>query len=811
MAVCASDRTVTKTGALDNNSLTFLRRAIVDTPLVCLRSSGYAFKSDVTMSMSTSVPPSLESSRDAVRRASAVASLPERYRIEREIGRGGMATVYLAADTKHDRPVAIKVMNSELSASLGTERFLREITIAARLAHPHIVPLIDSGEADGLLYYVSPFVPEGSLRERLRSEGGRLPLSVAIRIAREVGSGLDYMHRNGIIHRDVKPENILFSDGLALISDFGIAYVCQASDTEPLTLGGLVMGTPAYMSPEQASGSSGTGLESRSDVYSLACVLFEMLSGAPPFVGENARATMAKHVTEQPPSIRLSRPEVRSSLDAALMKALAKNPDERFATVAEFVTALEADRTPMGRSTAARTKTIAVLPFVNASPDPDNEYLSDGITDELIAALARVEGLRVSSRTSVFALKGKPQDVRAIGVLLGATVVLEGTLRRVGDQLRITAQLTSTDDGRLMWSERYDRRLDDVFALQDEIASTIVSALRTTTFADLSAPRRRPSTPNMRAYSLYLRGRFEWNKRTQEGVQEGIRYFEQAIAEDPKYAAAYTGLADSYALQVDYRSVPVADGFARAKAYARQAIALQDTLAEAHASLAWSLFIHDWNWAESEREFRRAIELDPQYATGHQWFAFQLASQGKFDEALVEAHTAHELDPSSISVRRSLAWVYFYSRRFDQAVYHLERAVALNPTAEETYRVLGMSLAYQGATEEAERVLREGLELPGAGTYSAATLGYVLARSGKRDEASQILAGLDATRRLHYVSPTALAHIHLGLGNWQTAVDWAERAVAERRGWPVYFKVNPVVEPIREDPRFIGLMRRMGL
>jgi serine/threonine-protein kinase len=452
-----------------------------------------------------------------------------------------------------------------------------------------------------------------------------------------------------------------------------------------------------------------------------------------------------------------------------------------------------------------------VLPFVNASPDAENEYLSDGITDELINALAKVQGLRVASRTSVFALKGKAQDVRAIGALLGASVVLEGTVRKSGERLRITAQLTSSDDGRLLWSQRYDRTLSDVFAIQDELAHTIVSALRATWFADLDQPLPRRYTDSVDAYGLYLKGRYSWNKRTQEGVTEAIEYFEQAIAIDPDYALAYTGLADSYALHVDYRNVHVSSGFERAKTYARKALALDESLAEAHASLAWTLFIYDWDWAGAGAEFRRAIELDPRYATAHQWYAFLLASRGRLEEALVEAHTAQELDPASVSIRRALGYVYLYARRYDQARYHLARAIAMNPVAEESYRVLGLTLALDGQYDEAARALREAIGLPGAGTYTTVTLAYALARGGNRSYAEEQLAELEAKLTHDYVSPVELATLHIALGNLQSALDWAERAYDERRGWMAYLTVHPIVDPLRGEPRFHALVKKMGL
>jgi serine/threonine protein kinase/Flp pilus assembly protein TadD len=732
--------------------------------------------------------------------------LASRFVVERELGRGGMATVYLARETKHERYVAVKIMRPEVATAFGAERFLREIGIAARLSHPHLVPLIDSGESDGTLYYVSAYVPGGSLRDRLEREG-KLPVEDAVRITEEICAGLDFAHRAGFMHRDVKPENILFADGLALLADFGVARACDPAPDDKMTSPGIAIGTPAYMSPEQAAGE--TGCDSRSDVYSLACVLFEMLTGEPPFAG-TAREVMVKHVIEPARAARALRPEVPGSVDAAVAQALAKDPAHRFPSAAAFAVALHAQRRTHPTVTASAPG-IAVLPFVNASAEPDTEYLSDGITDELINALAGVRGIRVASRTSVFALKGKPQDVRAIGSLLDCAYVLEGTVRRAGSQLRITAQLTSTQDGRLLWSQRYDRQLDDVFAIQDEIARTIVNTLRAGALGEVLEPAAKRHTQNVRAYSLFLKGRYDMGLRTQSGLASAIQYFKEAIEEDPEYALAHAGLGDAYALELDYRNVPIREGFDQAREHALKAIELDPTLAEPHAALGWRCFIFDWDWRKAEDEFRHAIELDPRYAWAHQLFAFVLAARAQHGDAIVEAHTSVELDPGSVSARRGVAWQYYLARRWDQARHHLDRAFVMNPNAEETYRLLGHTLAVEGQRDEAERILRETIEMPEAGSYTRATLAYALARGGKQDEARAILETLLAEHERGYVSPVGIAMVHIGLGDIEHALDWTERAYAERRGWLCYVRVNPLMDPMRGHPRFEALVERMSL
>jgi serine/threonine-protein kinase len=735
----------------------------------------------------------------------------DRYRIDEEIGRGGMAAVYLAEDLKHGRKVAIKVLLPSGGQSYEPQRFLREIRIAARLSHPQILPVHDSGECDGLLYFVMPYAGCESLRDRLNREG-QLPIDAALRITRAVAAALGYAHRHHVIHRDIKPENILLQEGEPVVADFGVATAMSAAggDNVYITDRGFAVGTPAYMSPEQASAER--DLDGRSDLYSLACVLYEMLTGQPPFAGSSARATMARHAVETPALIRSLRPTVPLAVELALQRALAKAPAERFATMAEFCEALATPvPVPAPLAGSRDQRSIAVLPFVNSSADPDNEYFSDGMTDELITALSKVEGLQVASRTSVFALKNLREDVRTLGARLNVSTVLDGTVRKSGNRLRISVQLSSVADGRTLWSERYDREMSDVFAIQDEIAGTIVRTLRSTLLGDLGDPTPVRYTANIKAYSLYLKGRFCWNRRTQDGIKEGIRYFEQAIAEDPSYALAYSGLADSYALDLDYRGAPVFEGMERAKAEARKAIALDETLAEAHTSLGWVTFIYDWDWAAAEREFRRAIELNPHYSTARQWYSWFLAAMGRFEEALMHGRTAIELDPASVSIRRSMGWLQYYARQSEEALDNLRRAIAMNPTAEETHRLLGLVYLQQGLFDEAAASFKEALTNSEHDALALAGLGHVAARRGRMNEAHAVLEELNARAKRRYVSPVAQAQLYVTLGERDRAFEWMDRAYEDRRGWLAYLKIEPMLDGVRDDPRFNRLLQRLRL
>jgi eukaryotic-like serine/threonine-protein kinase len=738
-------------------------------------------------------------------------ALGDRYRIEEEIGRGGAATVYLATDVKHARQVAIKVLRPDTHAGYEPQRFLREIRIAARLSHPQILPLHDSGEWKGLLWFVMPYAGCETLRARLEREGP-LPVDVALRITRAVAGALGYAHRLNVIHRDIKPENILLQEGEPVIADFGVATAVSAAgvDNVYITDHGFAVGTPAYMSPEQASAES--GVDGRADQYSLACVLYEMLAGEPPFAGTGVRATMARHAIEAPVPVRRHRPTAPVAVERALERALAKSPVERFATMAEFVTALSDPTLEVATTLpGSDARAIAVLPFVNASADPENEYFSDGITDELITALTKVEGLQVASRTSVFALKGVHEDVRALGARLNVGAILEGSVRRSGQRLRITARLTGVRDGRTLWAERYDRELADVFAIQDEIARTIVDTLRGTLLQDLGDPTPIRYTANLKAYQLYLKGRYLWNRRTPAALAEGIRCFDAAIAEDAGYALAYTGLADSYALQLDYRGAPVQEGLERARAMAQQALALDETLAEAHTSLGWVTFIYEWDWPLAARHFERAIALNPRYSVARQWHSWFLIAMGQTDQALGEGRQAIALDPASVSIRRSLGWLFYYARQPDLAFEQLRRAVAMNPTAEENHRLLGLTYLHVGQWDEAAAAFREARGMSESPALAEAGLGAVAAARGRTDEARAILAELEARRRESYMSPVALVMLHTALGDADRAFEWLDHAVEERRGWLCYLNVEPMLDALRPDPRFRRLQERMRL
>jgi serine/threonine-protein kinase len=452
-----------------------------------------------------------------------------------------------------------------------------------------------------------------------------------------------------------------------------------------------------------------------------------------------------------------------------------------------------------------------VLPFVNATGDPANEYLSDGITDELIDALAQVPGIRMASRSSTFALKGARHTAQTAGALLGVCSVIEGAVRRQGDALRITAQVSDATDGRLLWSGRYDRESADLLGVQDEIARTIVQTLRGGLLGMSPDPVARRYTENRAAYALYLKGRYAWNKRSAEGVHEAIEHFQGAIRIDPDYALAYSGLADTYALGVDYRSLPVAEGMARARIEATTALAKDETLAEAHTSLGWVTFIYDWDWPKAGFHFDRAVDLNPRYPTARQWRAWYLAAMGRVREAVAEARVGVELDPASASIRRSLGWIYHFARDAAAGIDDLRRAIVMNPTSSESHLLLGQSLTWAGQFGEADIALREAISLDPEDTAALAAMGRLRVLQGRLTDGREIRDRMLSLGKHRYVSPSDLVKIHVALNEADAAFAMLERAYTERRGVLAYLKVEPLFDPIRPDPRFAELVTRMRL
>jgi len=741
------------------------------------------------------------------------AALAQRYRIERELGEGGMATVYLAHDLKYDREVAVKVLRPDLAADVGPSRFLREIQIAARLHHPHILPLYDSDQVGELVYYVMPYIEGETLRERLERER-QLPVAEALQIAREVADALSYAHSCNVIHRDIKPANILLDRGHALVMDFGIARAIGGG--EALTQ--QIIGTPAYMSPEQVDGSP--HIDGRSDIYNLGCVLFEMLVGEPPFRGSTITGVIANRLSAPTPSPRAFRELVPEAVDAAVRKAMAVLPADRFSTAAQLAEALSTPATvdiAVGAAQAmaldlAAAKSVAVLPFENMSADPENEYFSDGITDDIIALLSKVSALKVISRTSSMQYKKTTKKIATIAEELRVGAILEGTVRRAGQRVRIVVHLIEPVTEKHLWGETFDRQLTDIFEVQSEVAQHITGALSLALSPEEKERVEKKATENFDAYNLYLLGRFHANKWSEEEVLKGVECFEEAIAKDPGYAVAYAGLADAYELlSIGLSAKPPLEYLKQAKSMALKALEMDDSLAEAHTSLAYARWLADLDWVTAEREFRRALELKLSYVPAHQWYAEYLAAMGRHDEALAEIRRAQQLDPLAVPVNRAVGWVLYYSRQFDQAIEELHKALAMDPGFLGARLVLWWAQVARGACDDAIADIHKELERPGSSTVKKLMLGYACAVAGRRAEATKILRELDA--RLASEDRLALlsAFLLAALDDRDRAFQQLQRAYEQRDPGLMFLKVAPWADPIRSDPRYGALVEKLGL
>ena len=732
-------------------------------------------------------------------------ALRERYTLERELGRGGMATVFLAQDLKHHRPVAIKVLHAELASAIGVGRFLREINLAAGLTHPHILPLFDSDEAAGRLFYVMPYLEEGALRARLDREK-QLPIEDAVEIICDVAEALAYAHSRGVIHRDIKPENIMFSAGRAVVADLGIARVLDLAGADSLTPTGVAIGTPAYMSPEQATGDG--RLDGRADIYSLGCVLYEMLSGSAPFGGPTPGAVMARHSLDQVPPIRSVRPTVPEALERVVLKALAKAPADRFMTATQFADALRARGISLDDE--VHGESIAVLPFANMSADPDAEYFSDGITDEIINALARLPGLRVAARTSSFAFRNKAVDLAEVGAKLRVATVLEGSVRRAGTHLRVTAQLIKVADGYHLWSERYDREMTDVFVIQDEIAKAIADRLQVTFGGNGAGVLVRPPTRNLDAYHLYLRGRYYWAQRGL-GLKRALECFSKALSLDPDYAAAHAGLADTWTLLGIHGMVSASQILPKARAAIQRALELAPDLADAHCAAGTLKLAFEWDWAGAASALRHAITLNPRYVAARYWLALQLSLiEGQHEEALLHARRAVELDPLAAMPLAQLGMVLIAGGRHEEAIGVLRRACDLGPTMYVAHLYLGVTYNHVGRTEEAIAVLEGAAAMSGRAPVTLGALAVCFQSLGKSVEVEAIHDELRARARREYIQPTILSLTMAALGRLEEAFALLQRGCDEHDGVLMYARSYPAFRLFQTDPRMAEIYRRIG-
>lgn len=773
------------------------------------------------------------------------AALAERYVIERELGQGGMAVVFLARDLRLERQVALKVLRPELSAMLGGERFLLEIRLTAQLQHPHVVAVHDSGDAGGLLYYVMQYLEGESLRQRLDREGP-LPIEDAVRVACEVADALGFAHRHGIVHRDIKPDNILLSAGHALVADFGVARAADAAGLR-LTETGLAVGTPAYMSPEQ--GAADPHVDGRADLYALGCVLYEMLAGDPPFGGSTAQVIVARHMTDQAPPLATVRPEVSSALEKVIRQALAKLPADRFASAEALAAALRAAATPTPATPAAAgtsrapvwrgaalgvgalavvaaalwtrspgdgpaaqddqaIRSIAVLPLRNSGDSSDN-YFAEGIGEQIGSALVRVPGVTVHSWSAVLEAVKVSRNPAVLGPKLHVDYVLDGSFQRSGARTRVSMQLVRVADGAVIWSQPYDGTGTDIFGIQDSVSRGVAGelALRLSPSAQRALVHR--TTQDLEAYNEYLLGRhFQW-QLTVAALETAIGHYERAIARDSTYADAWQGLVEASVLRDQWgpgrRGPPVATLIDRV-------LALDSTNGAAHAFRAEQLALQ-WDFPGAERAYRLALRYNPGIAESYVLYAQFLNQTGRHAEALKQARHAAVLNPVASFVIANLAIRYEMVEQYDSAETTARRAIALDPGNWVAHFTLGLAQVGMGqaalgvaSLEEAERRLGQ------AGAFRP-YIGWAMGRAGRREDAVRIIAALDSPPGADLMRQRAADYVRLGLGDTAGVLDRLATAVAARRSdlTDLHFTHDPLFwAPLRQTPRYRGILRQLS-
>jgi serine/threonine-protein kinase len=791
-----------------------------------------------------------------------------RYEIRSLLGTGGMGEVYLAHDTQLDRTVALKILPDDLARDqLRMRRFIQEAKSASALSHPNIITIYEVGEADGKHFIAIEYVEGRTLRQRIANNKPSFDETLDISI--QVASALAAAHEAGIIHRDIKPDNIMIRrDGYVKVLDFGLAKLTEksterlSSEPEAMTLvntePGLVVGTISHMSPEQARGLS---VDTRSDIWSLGVVIYQMLTGHEPFEAPTATDQIVSILERQPPPLTLYTEGAPEEIERIVLRALAKNRSERYQTVEEMLIDLRqarqrlAFRAELNRSVSAgeldlshvtshsnaqdqpapeeskahapskakssssitkrrrpRKKaidSIAILPLINSSGDPNTEYLSDGITESIINSLSRLPRLRVMARSTVFRYKGSESDPREVGQELSVRAILTGRLQLFGDRLMIGMELVDTFDGAQLWGEHYNRKLADIFAVQDEIAHEISEKLQLKLTGEEKRRLTKRYTDDTEAYHLYLKGRYFWNKRTHDSLEKGLEFFKRAIEADASYALAYSGLADSYALLGV--ALPPRDAFPRAIAASLKALEIDDAVAEAHTSFAFARMFFEWDWNGAEGEFKRAIELNPNYATAYQWYGRLLSALGRHNESIINLEMAQALDPLSLSINTGVGLSYYMARRFEEAIQQYRKAIEMSATFMVAHEHLGSALLQAGMHEEAVEEFRTAARLDETDIGLRASLGHAYAVTGRIKEAETIRAELLEVSKQKYVSPYFMVELLAGLGRTNEAFEWLERCYTERAPHMVFLNVEPKLDALKADPRVDNLLRRIGL
>jgi len=802
---------------------------------------------------------STETLQTPIKELATGSTFAGRYQIIEELGRGGMGRVYKVFDSDIKEKIALKLLRPEIALDKVTvERFSNELKLARKISHRNVCRVFDLGKAEDTTFITMEFVAGEDLKRLIRKTG-QLGAGRAVSIARQVCAGLAEAHHLGVVHRDLKPQNIMVDeDGNARIMDFGIARSLTAKG---ITGTGVMIGTPEYMSPEQVEGKE---VDQRSDIYSLGVILYEMLTGRVPFEGDTPFTIGVKHKSELPRDPRQLNAQIPEDLCRLVLKCLEKDKAKRYQSAEELDDDLEKIEqglpttelvTPKKKPftsreitvtfglkrvllpalgvlflviaviviwkiipkkeaapTASTKKSIAVLPFVDLSQAKNNEYLCDGISEALINALTNIEGLWVPARTSSFFFKGKTQDIREIGQKLGVDNVLEGSVQVAGDNLRVTARISHVQDGRQVWSEIYNRKMADIFAIQDDIAKAIVAALKIMLLGEKGALLIKNYTENLEAYSLYLQGRNFWNKRGKKKLMQSIEYFEKAIEIDPNYALAYAGLSDSYSILGNNGFWPAEKAYPKAKAAALKALEKDNKLAEAHTSLAEIMKDYDWNFVGSEKEFKLAIELNPGYATAHQFYAFLLSSLGRHEEAIREIKIARNLDPLAPRISANVGLHLYFARRYDQALEELNKALEVDPNHFITHLYLGWAYEAMGKYEEAVRCYLRFIELSGESKAGDIAIAGCYALMGRREEARKIFNDIIEYSKGNYVSSVGIAWVFAAFGEKDQVFVWLEKAFRERD--PIlaeFLKTHHRFDPVRSDPRFTDLLRRIGL